>query len=233
MAPPGPRTITRLRFVPTHVVEVKFSISNPAAILNNIQYTPSGAGWTSAQLMAVGGNVTTVNAVIPAGGLGREWAFRVRGINADGNGPWSSIVRIYVPKAPDRMAMPTLNLNRPISVSVSWGAANSPGASVTEYQVRYSPNSNFSSAKHLSTTNRSVVITDASIGVTTYYQVRAKNSQGWGEWSPSATLLIDGGPRIRSGNTWKQTVAYVRYNGSWRKAIPYVKHNGVWKPGIG
>lgn len=234
MAPPGPRTITRLRFIPNNAVEVSFSLSGPAAILNSIQYTQSGAGWDPALIMNVGGTVRLVNAVIPSSGLGKEWAFRVRGVNQDGNGPYSSIERIYVPTVPARVALPTLNLTRPISISVSWAAPSSPGASITAYQVRYSPNSNMSGAKILDTTNRSVVITDAPIGVTTYFQVRARNVQGWGEWSLSATIVIDGGPRIRTGtNVWKHTVAYVRYNGSWRRAIPYVKQNNVWKPGIG
>lgn len=53
-----------------------------------------------------------------------------------------------------------------------------------------------------------------------------------GTASASGTLnlpRIARGPRVRSGGTYKPTVAYVRVSGSWKIAIPYVRHSGTWK----
>lgn len=48
--------------------------------------------------------------------------------------------------------------------------------------------------------------------------------------SGSLTLpRIPRGPRVRSGGSWRHTVAYVRVGGVWKIAIPYVRTGGSWK----
>ena len=40
---------------------------------------------------------------------------------------------------------------------------------------------------------------------------------------------IPRGPRVRSGGSWRNSVAYVRSGGQWKVAVPYVRSGGSWK----
>jgi len=237
MAAPGPRKITSLTFVPTSSVNVRFTSSGASAIANSVEYVQAGSGWGNPLVMNVPGSADFAAISIPNSGWGKDWLVRVRGVNADGYGPYSEPEVVYIPGLPTTMVNLKLSLARPINVSFSWsfplGYSAALAALVTSYEVQYSVNSTFAGSQSLTTKNRSVVITDAAIGRVTYFRVRARNSQGWGPWSTPALLLLDGGPRVRQSGAWKHTIAYVNVSGVWRKAIPFVKQNGVWKPGIG
>lgn len=58
------------------------------------------------------------------------------------------------------------------------------------------------------------------------------NHSYFGSGTASGTMAlprIPRGPRVRSGGTWRNTVAYVRVGGVWKVATPYVRVGGVWK----
>ena len=54
----------------------------------------------------------------------------------------------------------------------------------------------------------------------------------YGEDSIALTRILRG-PRVRSGGSWRNSVAYVRTGGTWRTAVPYVRSGGAWRIGAG
>lgn len=66
-------------------------------------------------------------------------------------------------------------------------------------------------------------------GKTYYFWGRARNSVGWGPWSPSASFVIlIAGARVLADGQWKRAVPYVKSGGVWKVAEPWVKSAGVW-----
>lgn len=66
------------------------------------------------------------------------------------------------------------------------------------------------------------------------FSIEASGTSGLGgPTTQSVTLTIPRiprGPRVKSGGTWRNTIAYVKTGGVWKIAIPYVKQ-GTWKVG--
>jgi hypothetical protein len=63
-----------------------------------------------------------------------------------------------------------------------------------------------------------------------YFWGRARNSVGWGPWSPTASMLVlIAGARVLVAGQWKRAVPYVKTDGTWKVAEPWVKNAGVWK----
>ena len=94
-------------------------------------------------------------------------------------------VAVSVPDAPSR---PTLR-DDDGSVQVSWSAPADNGASIDRYEVRYRRSGRTSwSDWDGSGSSRRLRITGTSAGTTYEAQVRARNSEGWGPWSPTATV---------------------------------------------
>lgn len=63
-----------------------------------------------------------------------------------------------------------------------------------------------------------------------FFWGRARNSVGWGPWSPTASMLVlIAGARVLVVGTWKRAVPYVNVGGTWKVAEPWVRNAGVWK----
>lgn len=59
---------------------------------------------------------------------------------------------------------------------------------------------------------------------------RARNSVGWGPWSPTASMaILIAGARVLVVGQWKRAVPYVKTDGVWKVAEPWIKDTGVWK----
>ena len=68
------------------------------------------------------------------------------------------------------------------------------GAPVTSYQLQYSADAeNWRNLTSTGASVRSYTHTGRKEGETWHYRVRARNSAGWGEWSYSATVIIEKG----------------------------------------
>lgn len=159
-----------------------------------------------------------------------KYWFRVRAHNSRGWSPWSYSASYTIPGVPGRVGTPTLTLRPPDDILVDWVAPDNGGAAINGYQVQGDNNSDFSSPATVgvpSATSLSWITT--SFGQIVYFRVRARNSQGWGDWSPPKSILIVSGPRVNVGGVWRNTVAYVNVGGVWRVAVPYVRVSGVWK----
>lgn len=71
---------------------------------------------------------------------------------------------------------------------------------------------------------------DLDPGKIYYFWGRARNSVGWGPWSPTASVLVlIAGARVLVAGTWKRAVPHVKIDGVWKVAEPWVKDAGVWK----
>jgi hypothetical protein len=67
-------------------------------------------------------------------------------------------------------------------------------------------------------------------GKTYYFWARARNSVGWGPWTPTASKVnLIAGARILSSGQWKRAIPYVKVGGVWKVAEPWMKDQGVWK----
>lgn len=85
-------------------------------------------------------------------------------------------------------------LTFPSSVTVSYSAASS-SSSILEYQIEYAKNSGFTSSTVISAgTSLSRAITGLGINSTYYFRVRARNADGWGGWSDTASRAIPNVP---------------------------------------
>src|SRR5688572_27916739 len=67
-------------------------------------------------------------------------------------------------------------------------------------------------------------------GKTYYFWGRARNSVGWGSWSPTAFIVVlIAGARVLVVGEWKRAVPYVNVEGIWKVAEPWIKDQGIWK----
>ncbi|MCY3893962.1 MAG: fibronectin type III domain-containing protein [Acidimicrobiaceae bacterium] len=89
---------------------------------------------------------------------------------------------------PDAPARPSLSGGGG-SVLVSWSAPDDNGASIDRYEVRYRRSGRASwSNWDGNGSSRRLRIASTGAGVTYEVGVRARNSEGWGPWSPTATI---------------------------------------------
>lgn len=189
---------------------------------NGSDFPSPGSRWTDS---GAARSYTIFNLVIDT----KYW-FRVRAHNARGWGPWSSATSYTIPNVPGRPGAPTLTLRPPDDILVDWTAPDNGGASINGYQIQADNSSSFPSPVTQSTVSAtSFSWITSSFGQTLWFRVRARNSQGWGDWSTSRSILIVSGPRVNVAGVWRNTVAYVNVGGVWKVAVPYVNVGGVWK----
>ncbi len=151
----------------------------------NWRRADSGSSWQTRTL-------SNSLAIFGTDGLsaGDCYEFRVRAGNGEGESDWSPLTEFCTtggqpPDAPD----PPSSTPRDGQLSVSWSAPAGNGAAVTGYQVRWRQGG---SGSWDSTTvrGRSYTIPRLSNGVTYTVQVRARNSEGWGDWSLSVRVTL-------------------------------------------
>jgi hypothetical protein len=203
---------------------------NNGAAINNYQidfdtasnFSSPGSRWTD--------NGTDRGIRIPGLPIDRRYYFRVRAHNSKGWGPWSPSVAYLIPGTPEKTPKPTLTLRPPNEVFVDWDSPPDRGAAITEYEVQADTSSSFSDpTSSIVGSGTSKIWTTLNYGATLYFRVRAKNSQGWGAYSVTNSIVIVSGPRINVGGVWKNSIAYVNVGGVWKVAVPYVRVSGVWR----
>lgn len=105
-------------------------------------------------------------------------------------------VTVNVVTVPGTTPTPTVTASR-TSLAASWSAPSSGGSAITGYEVMWNTSASASGASSATQgTTRSRAITGLRPNRDYYTRVRARNSSGWGEWSPwrKATTLTTGAP---------------------------------------
>ena len=81
-------------------------------------------------------------------------------------------------------------LSFPATITVSYSLPSSSSA-ILEYQIEYAKNSGFTGSTVISAaTSLSKAISDLDKNSTYYFRVRARNTDGWGEWSDTVNKAI-------------------------------------------
>lgn len=172
------------------------SITSTGAVVSIASVNNGGATITSYQFRistdpAFGTSTTYTQATTSKtfAGLTRATLYYVqaRAYNTNGWGAWSSNVSFTtlqaVPIAPTGLSESAVDSD---SATISYTApADDGGATITQYEVRYSPTSTDVSSNYLSaySATTSKDLTSLTSDQIYYYKVRAQNSVGWGAWS--------------------------------------------------
>ena len=160
----------------------------------------SASAWTNHPFTGTG-TATTI------AGLATDAAYdvQVRAVNAAGASPYSLSGAGTPTGRPGAPAAPTLTVASGRSLRVSWRPPARRGDSaVTDYDVRYRASGASSWSDHPFTgTGTATTIAGLTAGTTYSVQVRARNSQGAGAYSPSATAT----PNEKPGRPAAPTVS--------------------------
>ena len=147
---------------------------------------PAGS-WTDSTVKTISGITSTSQVITPLIN-GTEYAVRVYAVNAQGEGNPSEPAVATPATVPAAPAIPTLTVGNSRLIAAWTAPTNNGGSTVTGYELQYRKGS--SGAWTFITTGISGTshpITGLDNGDSYSVQVRAKNAQGWGAWSGSAT----------------------------------------------
>ena len=142
-----------------------------------------------------------------------------------------SLTLTTIPRAPLKVATPTLTKVSGGTVQVVWSAPGQGGAAIDKYRIAYDSSSPLQASQIVIDPATSPATISGLLGKKTwYFQVSAHNTYGWGAWSNVASIYLDiKGPLINKDGVWGNTQAYVKHNGVWKEATAYAKNAGVWK----
>jgi len=134
---------------------------------------------------------------------GTQRYYRIRALNNTGEGSWSTVRNATTP--PAEPGAPTLSAeaNGENAINLSWQPPfDDGGADITSYELHWSTDGAESSYARLtspSSSARSYTHTSLQPGTTRYYQLRARNRAGWGEFSePAFAKTLTGVPAAPS-----------------------------------
>ncbi len=123
--------------------------------------------------------------------------YRVRAVNNTGAGAWSNAASASAGGAvpPDEWLYLDGEADGQNAITLYWGEPHyDGGAPVTGYQLQYSEDGeNWRNLTTTSASARSYTHTGRKVGETWHYQIRARNSAGWGGWSYPVTVTIEEG----------------------------------------
>ena len=147
-----------------------------------VQYKQSSdATWTAHTFTSTG---STTSTSIDSLTNGTAYDVQVRATNEHGDGPWSPTASATPAQAPAAPAKPSIS-----GTTMIWVAPADNGATITDYDVRYSLDSGSTWTEWDPTstsTTTFLVLTALPGGQAMVLQVRAENSAGAGAWSPSS-----------------------------------------------
>ena len=154
----------------------------------NLRYRETGAaGWTT---------VTEINALdflLNRLAASTEYEAQVQAVNAIGASAWSAsgtATTAAGPRAPARMAAPALGSITQTGMTAGWSAPDDRGAAITHFDLRYRTGS-AAWTQEDTITGLQYAITGLSPNTAYEVQVRAANSVGDGQWSPSGTATTE------------------------------------------
>ena len=155
-----------------------------------VQYkTATGSTWGD---WTRTGAATSVAETVTGLTNGTAYVFRVRAVNRIGDGAWSPASDSVTPAdAPEAPAKPT-GVAKVSSVTVSWAAPDTRGATISAYAVQYKTATGGTWTDWTRTsaaTSTSETVTGLANGTAYVFRVRAVNSAGTGAWSPASASV--------------------------------------------
>ena len=175
-------------------LDVSWTASTPdgqAISQYRVRHRTGGGSWTS--------NTTTSTSYTITGLTnGTSYEVQVRAESSAGNSDYTASVTASPGDVPDAPTAPTLTNGTSGQLGAAWTAPANNGRAITGYTVRWRQvgTSQWSSG----TINAlSINITNLTNGLTYEVQVRATNSLGNGDYSPSATALVATAPEAATG----------------------------------
>lgn len=119
-----------------------------------------------------------------------------------------------------------------VSVRLDWNPPVPNGSgTIINYEISYGTES---AMRSLSVTTAaaptSKILNGLQPATIYYFAVRARNIEGWGAWSLEGNGRTQaGGPYVKFGLVWHETVPYVNVNGIWKVARAWGKVAGTWR----
>ena len=171
--------------------------SNGGAAITHYRWrrrTGSGS-WTEGPDLAASPTSATISSLKAS----TSYQVQVRAKNSAGWGPWSrsrtGTTTAAIPRVPGDSGVPRV-VGGNWRVFVSWTAPSSNGgAAITHYQLRHRTGSrSWTTGSDLAASSTSKTITGLAASTSYQVQVRAKNSAGYGPWSPPGTGTTDAPP---------------------------------------
>ena len=216
-----------------------------------LRYKKGSDAWTTETEVAASLISDTISPLLAS----TEYQVQVQAKNSAGWGLWSSSGRGTTGAAtvtvPGRPAAPTVT-GGSLRVAVSWSAPSSDGgAAITHYRLRYKKGSDaWTTEDEVAASPTSDTISPLLASTEYQVQVSAKNSAGWGLWSPtgrgttdSATptpttpLAAPSGLTVASGNrrlgtSWTAVTGAGQYQLRWKKTSASNWPSGSWQSNI-
>lgn len=189
-----------------YVLRVRVRLTSPNVIDTVNRFYITGGTWsrdTSHPLSGIYDNDVvwtssnvTVDRPAKTASSGKTVSVRLRWYNVEfWNTTLDATDTYTVPKqaetAPSKPGTPSVSDITTNSAKLSWSAPSDPGSNegISEYQLRVSTSSSFSSSTAISTgTKKSHTVTGLAPNTTYYAKVRAKNNVGWGDYSNTRTF---------------------------------------------
>ena len=199
-SPPGAPEQMTLAATPTSRTEILLTWVKPA------DYGSPVTGYTLQAANGRGGPWTNVDPQPGPDNIGYDYGglepktrkyFRIRAANEFGDSLWSEVAEATtlaegVPDEPQYVGAEPFGHN---AISVYWQPGNDQGSPITQYEVQWSADgaTGWSRVGSAGADGTSLNHTGLTAGQTYYYQVRARNSAGWGPWSQPAVEGVPAG----------------------------------------
>lgn len=226
--------------IPTvSALEVKSFTAN--AITLEPTVTPGGSAVTGYRVeykLSTASNWTTktfkAGEAITFTGLtaGATYDFRLHAENEWGESATSAQVSQRAYGVPDGVTVSSTS--RGVGqVSISWGAPNGNGDTVTHYTVQYKTGSSGTWVSAVEQAGQTYTVNGVPSGETVYFQVKAKNAAGYGPWGAEAqvkSFAAPGKPALRVvGGTREVSLSWDAVEGDSQTVTYYVyrAHGGT------
>jgi hypothetical protein len=233
--PPNPPTNLRATTVGSTSITLAFSYgaNNGAGVTGGqISYTTNPA-IVAERVVSANGGATIAGLV-----RGARYYFRARNVNSEGWSAWTGQVAYTLLDFPDAGAAVTLLNVRQTTVEAQFWSSPNGGAAIDAYQLLWSTNTTPAVDPFVVVGITPAVpplkynVTGLLPGTTYYFWSRARNSVGWGPWSPIKSIKTFAGGYVKDGAVWKQAIPYVKVAGVWRVARPWSRISGTWRESI-
>ena len=133
--------------------------------------------------------------------INRTYDYRVRAINARGNGEWSATASASTTATEPAQVSGLVATAGDNQIALRWTAPNNGGSPITRYDIRWkSGNQAYDGQRQDTTVSTSYTLTRLSNGTEYDLQVRAVNAVGLSEWSGTISAIPFNQPTLSQNN---------------------------------